>query len=318
MKKEIINWLIEDNNLSIKYRTLTELLDESLKNNKIIELKKNISESKQVKFILEKMEPEGYWLQTNPRTKITVGDDVEYGSFATTHFCLSYLSELGLDKSHPLIAKASERYLDLIKPDGDFWNHFSCLYSYNIRTFIKLGYRKDKRLNKTINLLLTTERLDGGYLCEMHEKRRKNAKSCIRGAVKALLAFSEMPEYWSHKRCNDLIDYFLNRNCIFQMNNKKQPICKDVITTTYPITWKASITEILYALSKMGYGKNKALKKAWEVLKTKVNKKGQYILDWSPTQSLLKSGTRGEPNKWITLYALLAKKYAEEKWHQNN
>jgi hypothetical protein len=97
------------------------------------------------------MHPDGYWLQRNPRTKEYVGDGVVYGSFATTHFCLAYLAELGMDGSHPQVAKAAERYLNLQKPDGDWWDHFSCLIGYNIRTFILLGYREDERVIGRLN-----------------------------------------------------------------------------------------------------------------------------------------------------------------------
>ena len=36
----------------------------------------------------------------------------------------------------------------------------------------------------------------------------------------------------------------------------------------------------------------------------------RFILDWTPVQvqKLFKIGKRAEPNKWITLYALLALK----------
>jgi hypothetical protein len=124
------------------------------------------------------------------------GSGVEYGAFATTHFCLSYLSELGLDRHTPEIKLAAERYLNLQCADGDWheegwYDHLSCMLGYNIRTFVRLGYRDDPRVRRPLKLLLATERDDGGFLCGIHNKRYKTreAKSCIRGSVKALLAF---------------------------------------------------------------------------------------------------------------------------------
>ena len=111
-------------------------------------------------------------------------------------------AELGLDRDNPQISKAVERYLSLQENDGDFYGHFSCLLGYNIRTFLMLGYCKDARVQNSIDLLLSTEREDGGYLCDMHEGKykTKSVKSCVRGSVKALLAFSNLPEYWDARK----------------------------------------------------------------------------------------------------------------------
>lgn len=166
-----------------------------------------------------------------PRTGILVRDDVEYGSFATTHFCLSYLAELGLDRNHEMLDMAANRYLDLQKPDGDWWEHLSCLNGYNIRTFILLGYRDDIRVQKTIDLMMGTARKDGGTLCDLHEKpNRRPQKSCVRGSAKALLAYSVMPEYRDTEQCKELVEYFLKRQGIYQNKNLNEYVNKDVMS----------------------------------------------------------------------------------------
>jgi len=264
--------------------------------------------------ILSKMHPDGYWLQKKPNTGEFVGDGTKYGAYATTHFCLAYLVELGLDRQNPQVAKAAERYLNLQKPDGDFFRHLSCLYGYNIRTYIMLGYRQDSRVQKSIDLMLTTERPDGGYLCDLLEGKYKTkiVKSCIRGSAKALLAFAELQEYWDHPRCQSLVEYFLKRDVLFCTSDPEKAINHDVTRTHFPITWRAGLLEMLYALSNMGLGANKELNRAWEILESKRDACGKYQLDWSPTQALIKPGKRGEVNKWVTFYALLAKKYKSE------
>ena len=310
MNQQLINWLLDFNEPSLKYRVLTDLLDYKHDNPEIIELEKQIPDSTAVKKILERMHPDGYWLQTNPRTKVIAGDGVKYGAFASTHYCLSYLSELGLTKENPIVAKAAERYLNLQKEDGDFWLHMSCLSGYNLLTFIRFGYREDKRVQKTIDLMLNTERNDGGYLCEMHEKRSKKKKSCVRGAAKVLMAFAELPEYWQHPRCLDLVNYFLSRNAIY--NSKLTGlVSRDMKGFSFPMTWGTNIWEILLALSKMGYGKDKRLNDAWELLESKKNNDGTYNLDHTPSQSPWKVGNRGMANPWLTFYILLAKKFRD-------
>lgn len=308
--KNIVKWLVEPEHPSVRYRTLVELLGNSPTDSEVKECKNQIAESPPVKILLDKMHPDGYWLQKNPRTGEIIGKDVEYSAYGTTHYCLSYLAELGMDRSHPQIAKAAERYLSLQKNDGDFYRHFSCLLSYNIRTFILLGYRDDPRVKRSINLLLNTERLDGGYLCDMHEGKykTKSVKSCTRGSVKALLAFSHLPEYWRHDRIKKLVHYFLSRDGIYKSTNLKEFVNKDMKRVSFPITWRANVFEILLALGKMGYGKDRRLERAWNILEGKRDDEGKHLLDWTPSQSPWKVGKRNEPNKWVTFYAYLALK----------
>jgi hypothetical protein len=307
---DVTEWLFEPENPSVRYRMLVEYLDMG-NTAQALEAQKAIPESAPIKKLLEAIHSDGYWLQKNPRSGAILGDGVEYGSFGTTHFCLSYCAEADLKRDHPLVEKAAERYLALQKEDGDWWYHLSCLYAYNIRTFVKLGYRGDERVQKSIDLMLNTVRQDGGYLCDMHEKPgRKPPKSCIRGSTKALLAFSELPEYWKHARCLALVDYFLSRNGIFRRNDHTRFVNDDMKCDSFPIVWRTNAWEILYALSKMGYGKDERLKDAWEVLESRKLPDGRYKLDWTPPQSPWKIGKVGEPNKWITLYCVLTAKYA--------
>ena len=309
--EKVLDWLLEEDNPSIRYRVLTELLAVPPDDLEAQASREKMREGADARQIFSRMHPDGYWLQTNPRTGETLGNGVLYGAFATTHFCLAYLAELGLDRGDPRIARASERYLSLQQPDGDFYRHFSCLYAYNIRTFLMLGYGDDPRVRKTIALMLGTKRRDGGYLCGMHEDRRKNAKSCIRGSAKALLAFSMLPELWESERCQELVHYFLSREGIFRLSDPAMTVNFDVEHTIFPIIWRSGLLEILLALSRMGYGWCRELDRAWALLETKKNGDGKYILDWTPVQSLLKAGKRGQPNKWVTFYALLALKYRE-------
>ena len=306
-------WLLEEDNPSLRYRTLTELFDVDPGDPRARATKDLVPASSQARAVLDRMHPDGYWQQRNPRSGEVLGGGVEYGAFATTHFCLAYLAELGLDRQDPRVAEAADRYLALQQPDGDFWRHFSCLYAYNIRTFLMLGYSGDPRLRKTIDLMLGTERPDGGYLCDMHEGKPggKKSRSCIRGSVKALLAFSMLPELWGSGRCRDLVGYFLRRDGIFRTDDPTGPVNRDVTWTIFPIHWRAGLPEVLLALSGMGYGRRPELDRAWAILAGKRADQGKYILDWTPTQALLKGGRRGEPSKWITFYALLALKYRD-------
>ena len=308
---DTMEWLLETENPSVRFRALDELLGRG-DTAEALEAKRFIPSSAPVLSLLGKMHPDGYWQQKNQQNGRVLGEGTEYGSFGTTHFCLAYCAELGLDKTHPLVAKAAERYLGLQKEDGDWQGHMSCLYAYNIRTFVKLGYRGDQRVQRAIDFMLETVRPGGGYLCDMHEKPgKRQEKSCIRGSTKALLAFAELPEYWQHERCLALADYFLERNGVYTRKDPAVFVNGDMERSCFPVIWRTNVWEVLYALAKMGYGRDERLRDAWNVLDSRKDDQGRCRLDWTPAQCPWKVGKAGEPNKWITLYCLLAGKYAE-------
>jgi hypothetical protein len=307
---DVIRWLLEEDNPSVRYRTLKEILDYKDDSPEIVRAKSAILQSHPVQSLLKEIHPDGYWLQKNPRTHRVVGEGVEYGSFGTTHFCLAYLSELGVDRTNPLVQQAAERYLGLQQQDGDWLRHYSCLLGYNIRTFVRLGFKEDEHVQRAMDLLIQTCRKDDGYLCDIHEGKTRtgSVKSCFRGSVKALLAFSEFPIYWDQPRCKQLVNYFLGRGGIFQSQHPGIPVNRDVQIQSFPITWRANVYEVLYALSKMGFGSDERLQAAWKLQEGQADSIGRYRLDWTPTQCPWVAGKRGELNKWITFYAEAARK----------
>ncbi|MCE5257994.1 MAG: hypothetical protein LLG44_02920 [Chloroflexi bacterium] len=312
----LVSWLLSSTEPALRWRTRRELLDLPDSDPLVAADRAALPDAPTARALLAGMRPDGTWQVRHYRTKEWIGADVRYADFSTTHFVLSYLAELGLDRSHPAVTLAAERYLALQRDDGDWadagshYTHFSCLLGQNLRTFTRLGYRADPHIQRALDLLLATERPDGGYLCDMHEGRyaTRAVKSCIRGSVKVLLALAELPETWSHPRASRLVDYFLERGGIYRRGTRTL-VNRDMAATYFPTTWRANIWEVLYALSVMGYGADERLADAWMELDKHRAADGAYILDWTPAKPWA-AGVRGQPNEWVTLYALLAKKYA--------
>ena len=148
----------------------------------------------------------------------------------------------------------------------------------------------------------------------MNEGKYKTrlTKSCVRGCVKAIMAFADLPELWTHERCKELVNYFLRHEIIFStqqpdtLNNKASGLL------TFPISWENSLWQPLYALSKMGYGNHPATHRTWQLLESKRDDLGRAPLDFTPSQCPWKVGIRGEANPWLTFYVLLAQKHQNE------
>jgi hypothetical protein len=266
--------------------------------------------------IFKNMHPDGYW-EVKKRDGRLVGSGVEYADWSTTHFVLSYLAELGITKDNPYVEKASNRYLSLQQPDGDFWNHFSCLYGINIRTFIKLGFQKDPRLLKTIDLLKTMIREDQGYLCDMHKGKYKTrlVKSCYRGSLKVLFGISELPQLWNESYVKQLTNYFLDRNVLYKTKKPTELVTREIGQTIFPFSYRAGLLETLYTFAKMGYGEDPRVQDAWTLLQNHRTANGRYILDWTPgktTNRYFFPGNKQTENEWVTFYAYLCLKLKEE------
>lgn len=307
---DLLTWLLDPREPSLRWRTLTGLLALPAAHPLAQETSAAIPASPPANAIFSRMQPEGTWLERNPRSGAWVGAGTEYGNHTTTHFMLAYLAELGLDRQDARVEQAAERYLGLLRPDGDWLGHFSCHYAYNLRTLLLLGYRGDPRLEPTLALLERSARADGGYLCDMHEPpptSRRTVCSCIRGAVKALAAWSELgPDHWGSPACQRLCAYFLERGGIFRRRQRQAFVNQDVQQTIFPFSWRSGLVEILFHLSRLGHGSDPRLEHAWQVLESKRDETGRYRLDWSPAHLPWKVGRRGQPNPWVTFYAIWA------------
>ena len=313
LMSNVLDWLLEAENPSVRYRTLTELLDVPAGDLQVQQSRAQISNSRPVQRIFAKMHPDGYWLHRGK------GAGIEYAMSSSTHFVLAYLAELGMDRQDERIARAVERYLSLTEPDvpnpqiwqmpPDYANHQSCLYAYNLRTFVMLGYHDDPRIQTRIAVLLTDERFDGGYLCD-RPSFKATTKSCIRGSTKALMAFAVLPELWETTRCHQVVDYFLRRRVLYRTRQPEKLVRDELVRASFPFVIGGSLLEPLYALSRMGYGQDERLHPAWAILESKRDEAGRTILDWHPA-TLFDPGKKGQPNKWTTLYACLSHKYRD-------
>ena len=312
--KNVTEWLLEEENPSIRYRTMRELQEISDFDPELQFTRKLITTYRPVKNMLEGMHPEGYWEVISPSTKKSYGKGVEYRQ-NSTHFILSYLAELGMTKEDPIIEKAGNRYLSLQQPDGDFSNHSSCLYGMNIRTFMLFGFKDDPRLKKTIDLMVNSIRYDNGYLCDSHEGKRKKGrpvKSCVRGSVKVLFALGELPELWDEFFSKKIVEYFLNRNVLYKTTDPKIYVNNDAGSTIFPFYWRFGLIDVLLPLAKMGFGNDSRMNSAWKVLARHKTEEGKYICDGVHNNKYWKIGKSRLANKWITFYAYLCLKHREK------
>jgi hypothetical protein len=141
-------------------------------------------------------------------------------------------------------------------------------------------------------------------------------KSCVKCNNFALLFLSE-----SKKRNinisieNNLLKYYWEHNLFYRSTNKSALILNAregwrTIDTFYPFeVMRIGLQNIIEAFCVLGYGADKRLKEAWNMLETKKNADGKYILNSTLSKSYLPKEKIGKPSKWVTFYTLLARQF---------
>jgi hypothetical protein len=267
--ESVINWLLEDENPSVKYRTLVELLGKSKEEPELEAIKNKIINGKEVSRIFSKLDSNGLWSHTQNN----------FGSFTTTYYLMA-LSELGMDKKDERIAKIVEWYIPYLEEND---NHLCAFDPLTLRTLVMLGFNTNERVKALINRYINRTRFDGGYLCiwkkNKYKGQSKLPKSCIQISGKTLLLFATLPdEYKSLDSCKKIVDYFLRRQVMYNTNDLNNII---INTKNYfpLIVPQISLYHYLYSLSVLGYGNFEELTNAWLLLETKKDSSGKFLLE---------------------------------------
>ncbi|MDR0473490.1 MAG: hypothetical protein LBH43_07465 [Treponema sp.] len=277
----VIDWLLEDKNHAIAYRTRIELLNEKADKSKVIGW-------------IKKFMP-GNWQDTK-------------GKWLTLYY--TTIAESGLTQSDIKMNKAK-----IIKhcKENQFEN-CGCMDFMRLRALIMLGFYDE--LKEHIDYLKSCQLPDCGFLClQRKEKINHIPKSCIKANNFALLFCAECKKRKIKTGIeNKLINYFWNHNVFYKSTDLSTLVLGEregwrTIDTFHPFeAMRVGLHNIIESFCAMGYGSDKKLIEAWNILYSKRDNKGKYILDGTLTKSYLPKESVGKFSKWVTFYALLAEK----------
>jgi len=274
----VVQWLLEDKNPAVQYRTRMELLHE------------DTDKSAAAAFIGKKLPAD--WQNTK-------------GLWYT--YWLTAIAECGLQ--HADVPMDADRAVRLCA-DG-FAN--GCTDFMHLRALVMLGLGEHPIVQHTIDNLQALP--DGGFLCDMKLKKRKDIpKSCAKANIHALLFCAEAKKknialpitdplleyFWAHR-----IFYRLSAPDVLMLDGREGWRAVD---TFHPMeTMRIGLHNIVEAFCALGYGKDERLAHAWALLDAKTMEDGKVPLDGTLTKSYLPKETVGKPSKWVTFYTLLAK-----------
>jgi len=315
-----ITWLLEDNNPSVKYFTLIDILEKAENDPEVGKTKEEIMMKGVVPKILAKQKEEGYW--EDPQKFYTA-------KYKGTVWQIIILTELGADGKDSHIRKACEFILKNSQDheSNGFSVWFSaktgggrssgvipCLTGNLVYSLIKLGYLEDERVQNSINWITTYQRFDDGIKNTPKDWPYEKLvvcwgkHSCHMGVVKALKALAEIPVNQRNKVVKNTIEEgveYLLKHHIYKRSHDLSRVSKPGwLRLGFPLMYQTDILEILGILTRLDYH-DKRMQEAVDQLISKQDYQGKWKLD-STFNGRFQTNIeqKGKPSKWITLNAL--------------
>lgn len=287
IKNEVLNWLLEDENPEVKYRTMIELLDMAKDSSEVKKAYDNLLNSDTVRFVMDKFNHNKKW------------DDV-------TAFIA--LAEFGLTRSDI----STDDYMERIIKSMEL-KYMKCSKILLLRNLVLLGYYEHEWVKKQIFLSFSDIREDGTFQCVDKGKRTNDSKlpdmGCYRQTTTYLLLAAELKKIGVVlPQFEQLTNFYIKNGVIFHPDHPEKLIIEEMAGTYYPFDHvKLGLQMTMYGLSVLGVANHPNCDRAWALLDSKKNNDGKYVLDKS--HPYFEVGKVGEANKWITLYVLLSEKY---------
>jgi hypothetical protein len=159
--KRVIDWLLEPSQPAVRYLALRDIVDGTSRGD-LEEARRAITSAGWAADILSAQKSGGYWVD---------GAKLYTPKYISTNWMLLTLSDLGVTKEDPRIAKSATIWMRrFAKEDGGFnaeggkkGEH--CLTGNTARALIKFGYVDEPRVRGALEWLVSTQKKNGGWHC---------------------------------------------------------------------------------------------------------------------------------------------------------
>jgi hypothetical protein len=284
----VVSWLLDDETPEVKYRAMTEFLGKSKYDSDVKKVYDKLLGSETLETVMDKFKLNDKWEHINAFLAI---------------------AEFGLTRDDVPIDEYLERSIKNMNMST------KCARILFLRNLVSLGYSEHPWVREQIALAFSTIRQDGSVRCLDKTKKTNDSKledmGCYRQTTTYLLLAAELTKKGiSLPQFELLKKFYRDHDVSFHPETPEKIIIKEMAGTFYPIDHvHIGLQIIMYGLSVLGVANDPSCNKAWALLDSKKDIEGKYILSESFEEPYFNVGMVGQPNKWVTLYVLLAEKY---------
>lgn len=303
-------FLSRDADPSVRYLFLRDLKGKSETDPSVRAARSKIGKEGWAAKILELQQKGGYWEVFN-RTP-----DLYHPKYIGTNWRLIVLGELGATRADPRVAKGAElllRFWGNPKTDDALGGKDSETFITGnaARTLLCLGYGEVPRVRRAFDWLITVQKSDGGWHCFPSNKGTIDA-------WEAMAAFAAVPKPKRSAAMDRAVErgaeFYLERRLLREADGSTNPPWQRL---HYPNHYYYDFLVGLDFLTALGYGRDRRLRPALDLLRRKRRRDGTWAMDAAhpdltpeddyhprpPVYPVLLEPL-GRSSRWITLRAL--------------
>ena len=304
--RSAVDWLLEDDQPAVRYRTLTELLGRPESDPDVRAAKARIPETGWAAEILARGDPGGWWV--NEKNYYTP-------KYVATNWQLLMLSDLGVTRAEPRVRVAVDWWRGWARSrfGGDRPGQpHHCVVGNMARALIRFGYVDDPGVRAMLDWLVESADPKGGWSCFGSGRNLDSWEG-----LSALAAYPRAKRTAGMQRAAEAgAEFFLERE-LHRQGERYPPWYR----FHYPVHYYYDLLVGLDLLTSLGYAQDPRLRFALEHLAKRRRSNGRWNLDavhpdveggmarWyrehpkdRPTPTALERP--GRPSKMITLTAL--------------
>ena len=300
-----IDWLLQSSTPSIRYQTLTRLLDLPETDPSVHLVWQTMQAKGPIPAILEKQSETGAW--TGERSFYTP-------KYTSTHWSMLLLVELGADPADPRLQRGARSVLDAQKQTVSRWlnedmHGLSCFWGNLLRYAVYSGLQDDPRLDEVLASL--TREVQTGWCC-----RYNGETPCAWGAGRALWGFAGLPDAMKTPAVQAAIQSAchlpLNEHDLMKADyptwskGKKSPLWSRL---NFPLFYQADRLSVLRALAELHLLALPGAQSALDWLASSRTAEGRWSGSSPFRQRTWASlGDDQETQRWVSLQATLVLK----------
>jgi hypothetical protein len=307
---DVKGWLLDSPEPAHRFRWLAEVEGRPAGDPELEAARREVPRQGWARALLDEQLPEGHWV-TPGGTKA----NLYRPKYVATNWKLLVLSDLGLTREEPAIARAAERMFSAFGgPGGDLGGSQSeaCFTGNIVRMMARFGYADDPRLTSAIDWLVGAQKPDGGWHCF-------DSPTGTLDCWEPLAAFAALPPSRRTRAVEDAVDrgreFYLARGLLEDGGAPYEPWRR----THYPVHYYYDFLVGLDVLTRLGAAKDPRLGPALQLLGSKRNADGSWNLDALHPDLMDESVSDysistpfypfalewpGRPSRWITTTAI--------------